>query len=233
MFLGYYDYTCLLTYLSLLSAGLGIFVTLHGSGHPYLGIFFLMFSGLCDAFDGKVARTKKDRSETEIKFGIQIDSLSDLVAFGVLPACIGDALLRVSEFIPDIPRDPYATKFENSLCVLLFTIMLLYILAAMIRLAYFNVDEEERQKKEEGSRLFYSGVPVTSASLVFPTVMLFQYIIPVDITMVYFAFMIVLGFAFLSRIQIKKPGFKGLMIMVGIGVVELILLFLAWNVFQG
>ena len=111
--------------------------------------------------------------------------------------------------------------------------MLLYILAAMIRLAYFNVDEEERQKKEEGSRLFYSGVPVTSASLVFPTVMLFQYIIPVDITMVYFAFMIVLGFAFLSRIQIKKPGFKGLMIMVGIGVVEFILLFLAWNVFQG
>jgi CDP-diacylglycerol--serine O-phosphatidyltransferase len=111
--------------------------------------------------------------------------------------------------------------------------MLLYILAAMIRLAYFNVDEEERQKKEEGVRLFYSGVPVTSASLVFPTVMLFQYIIPVDITMVYFAFMIVLGFLFLSRLQIKKPTFKGLMIMVGIGVVEFILLFVAWNMFQG
>ena len=64
MFLGYYDYTCFLTYLSLLSAGLGIFVTLHGAGHPYLGIFFLMFSGLCDAFDGKVARTKKDTSSS-------------------------------------------------------------------------------------------------------------------------------------------------------------------------
>ena len=232
MFLGYYDYTCFLTYLSLLSAGLGIFVTLHGAGHPYLGIFFLMFSGLCDAFDGKVARTKKDRSEAEVKFGIQIDSLSDLVAFGVLPACIGDALVRVSEFIPDVPRSPDATKFENSLCVLLFTIMLLYILSAMIRLAYFNVDEEERQKKEEGTRLFYSGVPVTSASLVFPTVMLFQYIVPVDITMVYFAFMIVLGFAFLSKIQIKKPTFKGLMIMVGIGIVEVVLLFIAWNMNQ-
>ena len=43
MFLGFYDYTVILTYLSLLSAGLGIFVSLHGEGHPYLGIFFLMF----------------------------------------------------------------------------------------------------------------------------------------------------------------------------------------------
>jgi CDP-diacylglycerol--serine O-phosphatidyltransferase len=232
MFLGFYDYTVILTYLSLLSAGLGIFVSLHGEGHPYLGIFFLMFCGLCDAFDGKVARTKKDRKDAEIKFGIQIDSLTDLVAFGVLPACIGDALIRRSEFIPDLPKTPNASKFENSLCVLLFTLMLLYMLAAMIRLAYFNVEEEERQKCEDGVRKFYCGVPVTSASLVFPTVMLFQYILPVDITMVYFAFMIVLGFAFLSKIQIKKPGFKGIMVMVGIGIVEFIILFIAWQFFQ-
>ena len=232
MFLGYYDYTVILTYLSLLSAGLGIFVALHGEGHPYLGIFFLMFCGLCDAFDGKVARTKKNRTESEVKFGIQIDSLCDLVCFGVLPACIGDALLRRSEFIPDMPRTPDATKFENSLCVLLFTLMLLYMLAAMIRLAYFNVEEEERQKKEDGVRLFYCGVPVTSASLVFPTVMLFQYIVPVDITMVYFAFMIVLGFAFLSRIQIKKPTLKGIIVMVSIGAVEFVTLLLFWLVFQ-
>ena len=232
MFLGFYDYTVILTYLSLLSAGLGIFVSLHGEGHPYLGIFFLMFCGLCDAFDGKVARTKKDRKDAEIKFGIQIDSLTDLVAFGVLPACIGDALIRRSEFIPDLPKTPNASKFENSLCVLLFTLMLLYMLAAMIRLAYFNVEEEERQKSEDGVRKFYCGVPVTSASLVFPTVMLFQYILPVDITMVYFAFMIVLGFAFLSKIQIKKPGFKGIMVMVGIGIVEFIILFIAWQFFQ-
>ena len=231
MLLGFYDYTVILTYLSLISAGLGIFVSLHGEGHPYLGIFFLMFCGLCDAFDGKVARTKKDRSEAAVKFGIQIDSLTDLVAFGVLPACVGDAMIRRSVFIPEMPITGAENRAENSLCVLLFTIMLLYILAAMIRLEYFNVEEEERQKKEEGVRLFYCGVPVTSASLVFPTVMLFHYIVPVDITMVYFAFMIVLGFLFLSRIQIKKPGFKGIMVMVGIGLVEFILLFVAWQVF--
>ena len=51
--IGYYNYTMLLTYMSLLSASVGIGVSLYGSGHPYIGIFFLMFCGLCDAFDGK------------------------------------------------------------------------------------------------------------------------------------------------------------------------------------
>ena len=82
--IGYYNYTVWLTYLSLISAALGIGASLHGIGHPYIGIFFLMLSGLCDAFDGRVARRKKDRTEEEKKFGIQIDSLADLVAFGVL-----------------------------------------------------------------------------------------------------------------------------------------------------
>ena len=104
--IGFYDYTVVLTYLSLVSAGLGIFISLNGDGHPYIGVFFLLFCGLCDAFDGKVARTKKDRTEEECKFGIQIDSLSDLVAFGVLPACIGEAVLIQSIKYPDkVVRD--------------------------------------------------------------------------------------------------------------------------------
>lgn len=224
MLLGFYDYTVVLTYMSLISAGIGIFVSLYGEGHPFLGIFFLMFCGLCDAFDGKVARTKKDRTDREIKFGIQIDSLSDLVAFGVLPACIGNAMIRVSPTINEVPRAVEEGKFSLSLTVLLFCIMLLYMLAALIRLAYFNVEEEERQKNEEGGRKYYCGVPVTSSALVFPTILLLQYILPLDITMVYFAFMMLLGFLFLSKVQIKKPGLRGILIMVGIGAVEFILL---------
>lgn len=83
--IGFYDYTVILTYLSILSGTTGIILCLNGVGHPYLGMFFLLFSGLCDTFDGKVARSKKDRTEQMKKFGIQIDSLSDLIAFGVLP----------------------------------------------------------------------------------------------------------------------------------------------------
>ena len=97
--IGFYDYTVILTYLSLLSAGAGIIISLSGTGHPYIGTFFLLFCGLCDAFDGRVARTKDNRTDMEKAFGIQIDSLSDLVAFGVLPACIGSAMIRTSSVL--------------------------------------------------------------------------------------------------------------------------------------
>ena len=90
--IGIYDYTVILTYISLISASSGIMITLSSNGnHPYLGMFFLLICGLCDAFDGKVARSKKGRTDFECKFGIQIDSLCDLVSFGVLPSVIGYA----------------------------------------------------------------------------------------------------------------------------------------------
>lgn len=63
--IGVYDYTVILTYLSLVSGVLGIIITVTGVGHPEIGIFFLMVSGILDALDGRVARTKKDRTEIE------------------------------------------------------------------------------------------------------------------------------------------------------------------------
>jgi CDP-diacylglycerol--serine O-phosphatidyltransferase len=218
--IGFFDYTVWLTYASLLSAGAGILVSLDGDGHPYWGTFFLLFCGLCDAFDGKVARTKKDRTETHQKFGIQIDSLSDLVAFGVLPVCIGMAMVRRSNLMDIKPLIGYC----------LAGVMLIYLLAAMIRLAYFNVAEEERQKKEKGVRRTYEGLPVTSAALIFPTVMLFQFISKrIDITPVYFGVALLTGVLFLSRIRIGKPGLRGILWMVGIGAVEFFLM-LFWKV---
>lgn len=222
--IGFYDYTVILTYLSLLSAGTGIVVSLAGKGHPYLGVFFLLFCGLCDAFDGKVARTKKDRTEMEKNFGIQIDSLSDLVAFGVLPACIGAALIRKSSAIHN-----FLYMYDNHyyfllVQFLLFAILILYILAALIRLAYFNVTEEERQKVEKGARKTYTGLPVTSAALIFPVILLCQNFLPIDISLIYFGTTVLVGLAFLGKFQIKKAGMRGILIMVGIGIIEFALL---------
>ena len=90
--IGIWDYTVILTYGSLLSAVMGILVSLSGHGHPYFGVLFLLLCGLFDTFDGRVARSKKNRTKKEKDFGVQIDSLSDLVAFGVLPVCIGMGL---------------------------------------------------------------------------------------------------------------------------------------------
>ncbi len=226
--IGVFDYTVILTYLSLLSACCGIFASLSGSGHPYWGMLCLLACGLCDAFDGMVARRKKNRTEQEQKFGIQIDSLSDLVAFGVLPACIGAALIRVSplmqSFMTGWPR------FGKSLLVFgVHAILALYVLAALIRLAYFNVTEEERRSAESGKRKYYVGLPVTSASLIVPTVLLLDYAIPVDLTPCYFLTLLVTGLCFLLRFQIKKPGLRGILCMIAVGLAEaLLFLFSLW-----
>lgn len=225
--IGIYDYTVILTYLSLLSAGTGIVVALSGPGHPFLGIFFLLFCGLCDAFDGKVASTKKNRTDLERKFGIQIDSLSDLIAFGVLPACIGAAFIRVSAHLNDILN----VNSSNWYCALLkgviFGILILYILTAMIRLAYFNVTEEERQSTETGSRKYYLGLPVTSASIIFPSVALLQYLISADFTWLYIVAVIITGILFIAPFKIKKLKLKGILVLVGIGTAEFIALIVA------
>lgn len=223
--IGFYDYTVILTYLSLLSASIGIVVSLSGGGHPFLGCFFLLFCGFCDAFDGKVARTKKDRTELERNYGIQIDSLSDLVAFGVLPACMGGALILRSDFLRELAQ-VYADRWFVLLGGLaLFAVLILYVLAAMIRLAYFNVTEEERQKTEGGVRKYYTGLPVTSAALIFPLVMLAQYLTRRDITLVYIAVALVTGLAFLmKRLQVRKPRLRGILIMIAVGAVIMALM---------
>ena len=230
--IGFYDYTVILTYLSILSAGTGIVVSLSGLGHPYIGCLFLLICGLCDAFDGKVARTKQDRTEMEKSFGIQIDSLADVVSFGVLPACIGAAMLWRSETLSWLFDADNRAWYVLALKGVLFGILILYILAAMIRLAFFNVDEEMRSRTEGGVRKFYTGLPVTSAALIFPNVLMVQYITPVDMTPLYFAVAVAVGFLFLSKIRIKKPGMRGIMILVGIGTVEFAVMAVLYFVFR-
>lgn len=227
--IGIYDYTVILTYLSLMSAGTGIVVSLSGSGHPYWGAFFLLLCGLFDAFDGKVARTKANRTEMERNFGIQIDSLADVIAFGVLPATIGIALLRTSPvlsgagiFNDNFFAVPWTAVVIKLVC---YAVLILFILAALIRLAYFNVTEEERQKSEgTAARKYYTGLPVTSASLIFPSVLLLRYIMPVDISIVYVPVALGVAFLFLSKLRVPKPGLRGILIMIGIGVAECVAL---------
>ena len=65
--LGVYDYTVVLTYVSLMVSIGGMMFAVNG--HLHLGVMCLAISGLCDMFDGKIARTKKNRTEVEKRFG--------------------------------------------------------------------------------------------------------------------------------------------------------------------
>ena len=123
--IGFYDYTVIMTYISVVSSMIGIFCAV--TDHISAAVCCLAFSGLCDMFDGKIARTKKNRTEEEKCFGIQIDSLADIVCFGILPIVLG---------------------FKLGMCHIYgIAILLFYGLAGLIRLAYFNVMEEKRQNE--------------------------------------------------------------------------------------
>lgn len=217
--LGVFDYTVILTYLSLISANVGIVLALCDE-NIYGAAFCLMLSGLFDAFDGKVARTKKNRTDYERKYGIQIDSLTDIVAFGVLPSCIAVGLMKQSDIVHII---------TPTLKIFCYFVIVLYVVAALIRLAHFNVTEDERQETEGGVNHYYTGVPVTTASLLFPTILLIQYITQKDFTFIYFIFIIITGFAFISTVRVSKPKNKHIFIMIALGVVEVLIMILVWR----
>ncbi len=196
--IGYYNYTVVLTYLSLVSGIFGIIQA--ASGQPTTAVICLMISGLCDMFDGQVARTRK-RTESEKKFGIQIDSLADLVCFGVLPVVIGFTLGMKTWY------------YEG--------ILLFFPLAALIRLAYFNVSEEERQQCCNEKRKHYEGLPVTNAAIIFPFVYCFRRLAGESFVLIFALVLLLTGILFIIRFHIKKPGLKGMLFFVTIGAVLL------------
>ncbi|MBR7092968.1 MAG: CDP-alcohol phosphatidyltransferase family protein [Clostridia bacterium] len=200
--IGFYNYTVYATYAGFISAVCGLYLAL--TGHPTFGIICLLVSGLCDMFDGKIARTR-ERTKAEQQFGIQIDSLSDLVCFGVLPAVIGYVMgMRRWFFVP---------------------ILALYMLCALIRLAYFNVTEEERQTIETGTRRFYEGLPVTSSALIFPLIYLLRFFVePKWFTIIYAAALLIVAVAFISPFKLRKPGMKMLLVFLACGLIELAIL---------
>lgn len=198
--IGFYDYTVFLTYLGFLSGLFGIINAVNGKIFP--AIFCLMFSGLCDMFDGRVARTKKKRTNDERCYGMQIDSLSDLLCFGVLPATIGYALGI---------RQP-----------LMYPILFIFPLAALIRLAYFNVLEINRNSSKPVKE--YTGLPVTSSALIFPFIYIFRKFLGKYLILVYGIMLLLVAILFITKIKIKKPDIKVMIGFILIGVLELILI---------
>ena len=186
-FIGVYDYTVILTYLSLCSALTGMILSSRDSFTA--AIVCLMFSGFCDAFDGIVARSKKNRTEDEKAFGIQLDSLCDVVCFGVFPAYLCYHL--------------GADGIVGLICIFL------YCLCAVCRLAFFNVIEGKRQQTEGGANKFYRGLPVTAISIIFPALYWLRFLLPEGAYIAFLCLMlIVVAFLFILDISVKKPDWK-------------------------
>ncbi|MDO4811148.1 MAG: CDP-alcohol phosphatidyltransferase family protein [Eubacteriales bacterium] len=203
--IGVYDYTVIATYLASILGLFGVFMAIDGQVLP--AIFCLLLSGLLDSVDGRIARTKKNRSEQEKRFGIQIDSLNDLICFGVLPAATGYCLCR--------------GWTDGNVPVLISASLCFFMLTGLIRLAFFNVTEEERQQTSGDKRKYYLGLPITSSTLIFPFLYLLTLLLPNARLAILTVGMVINGLLFITPLHIKKPRLAGIIIMSCIGAAEL------------
>lgn len=206
--IGIWSYTVILTYVGLASAVTGVaFSILYATGDVAaigIPVLCLLFSGFCDMFDGRIARSKKNRTEREKQFGIQIDSLCDTVCFGILPAIIGICL----------GGNPIL-RIISAICL---------ILGGVVRLAYFNVIEMERRSDPENHDTNYRGLPITSTALIFPILFCFKSLLGNSFALVYQICLIITALLFITPFNLKKPQSKVVYCLAIAGIILTIIL---------
>ncbi len=140
---------------------------------PALAAFCIIISSIMDGLDGKVARLTGTSSE----FGVQYDSLCDLVAFGLAPAILMWCTFIKGSVLSDIGNG----------------VAFLYIACAALRLARFNV----AAMVENPEKKFFVGLPSPAAGLTLAAFVLFLSIQPYTMEL-YFTSVIALALTALA-----------------------------------
>jgi CDP-diacylglycerol---serine O-phosphatidyltransferase len=123
------------TLLNLLSGTLAIILTFEGRNNLVLAAYLIYAAAVFDFFDGFMARTLKAYS----KIGKELDSLADLVSFGVAPSMIVYQLIKYNLQIKQ-----FSFSLEAYQILMLISAVLIALFSA-IRLAKFNVDERQTE----------------------------------------------------------------------------------------
>ena len=150
-------------------------------GHYAEAAPLLFWAGVLDALDGRIARMTGTASE----FGGQLDSLADVISFGVAPA-----LLVYSWGLSTVPRSGWLTAF-------------LFVMCGSLRLARFNVSHHVVDGR------YFVGMPIPAAAGQLAAVVFF---FPDPVTGRYQAvllMMLVVSLAFLMVSTFRYPSFKG------------------------
>ena len=184
--IGFYNYSVIVTYIGVALSVSGM--ALASTGQFKFAILCQALAGACDTFDGKIARAMKNRTKEMEIFGIQIDSLCDMVCFGVTPVIIS-----------------YQMGLNS---VWGIAIEILFVLCGVIRLAYFNVLEELKHTNPETDQAKgYRGLPITTITIIYPIVYLFHPLVSHETFLLFLAIMhIVVAFLYVLDFKLKKPG---------------------------
>ncbi|KAK5937668.1 CDP-diacylglycerol-serine O-phosphatidyltransferase [Knufia obscura] len=117
------------------------------TGNLWAAFFFMPFGLFFDLFDGKVARWRQKSS----LMGQELDSLADLISFGVAPASVGFAI-GLQTFTDQI-------------------LLSFYVLCGLTRLARFNVTVAMLPKDKTGKSKYFEGTPIPFACLTSSAIM--------------------------------------------------------------
>lgn len=199
MFIGKYNRSVILTYVGVAAAFAGTAFAIESTLAP--AMIALATAGICDLFDGVIARRCK-RDKSEMEFGVQIDSLADVVGFLALPAVLG-------------------VRLADGIGIVKYPLLLGYILCGIIRLAWFNTSAAA-----EGVRTHYDGLPVTYAALIIPvTYAVLGFFPEFNAALIWAAEYAIIAVLFILNVKIAKP--RGVWYIIfgalAVGIIALIL----------
>jgi CDP-diacylglycerol--serine O-phosphatidyltransferase len=157
---------CGLAAITFASEGAGTQIN-HFSYHklqlPYFAIagYMVLLAMIADVLDGRLARMSQSTSS----FGGQLDSLCDVISFGVAPAFL---MLKILEF--KLTLVEFGPTFEIFLQRFIWLVAAAYISCSAIRLARFNVENEE----DESAHMSFIGLPTPAAAGVIVSLIIFH-----------------------------------------------------------
>jgi len=153
--------------------------------------YMVVLAMIADMLDGRLARMSQSTSS----FGGQLDSLCDMISFGVAPAFL---MLQVVESSLDLR----AVLCGGLLHRFIWLAAIVYISCAAIRLARFNVENEEN----EAAHMSFVGLPSPGAAGVVISLIIFhQQEVPNLYQLVYVLPFITLGVGVLMVSRIQYP----------------------------
>jgi CDP-diacylglycerol--serine O-phosphatidyltransferase len=168
------DVSNLLTYASL-TAAVGAIASARAADGPALAGALLAVAALADTFDGRFAHVFT-RSERQRRIGRDLDSLADIVAFGVAPVAVSASLAPPESAVP-------AFIWWTAACA--------YVLAAATRLSFYNCGDDDAG---------FIGLPTPVAALIWATCLLLT-----PSPSVVAALFVVVGAAMVSPLAIPRP----------------------------
>ena len=153
---------------------------------------YWVLAAMCaDMLDGRLARMSQSTSS----FGGQLDSLCDMISFGVAPAFLMLKLVESKLGLGTIVGAGFLQRF-------IWLAGIMYIACAAIRLARFNVENEEN----EAAHMSFVGLPSPAAAgVVVSLIIFYQKEVPYFDAFVYLLPFITLGVAVLMVSQIRYP----------------------------